>query len=53
LLEADLKTTIVIENRGGASGAIGTQAAAVSEPNGTTFLLVFEPPSEPAFRHVA
>src|SRR5262249_7206478 len=29
LLEADLKTTIVIENRGGASGAIGTQAAAV------------------------
>src|SRR5258708_15728936 len=41
LLEADLKTTIVIENRGGASGAIGTQAAAMSEPNGTTFLLVF------------
>src|ERR1700730_11113282 len=41
LLEADLKATIVIENRGGASGAIGTQAAAVSEPNGTTFLLVF------------
>jgi tripartite-type tricarboxylate transporter receptor subunit TctC len=42
LLEADLKATIVIENRGGASGAIGTQAAAVSEPNGTTFLLVFD-----------
>jgi tripartite-type tricarboxylate transporter receptor subunit TctC len=42
LLEADLKTTIVIENRGGASGAIGTQAAAMSEPNGTTFLLVFD-----------
>jgi tripartite-type tricarboxylate transporter receptor subunit TctC len=42
LLEADLKTTIVIENRGGASGAIGTQAAAISEPNGTTFLLVFD-----------
>src|SRR6266853_1415549 len=42
LLEADLKTTIVIENRGGASGAIGTQAAATSEPNGTTFLLVFD-----------
>jgi tripartite-type tricarboxylate transporter receptor subunit TctC len=42
LLEADLKTTIVIENRGGASGAIGTQAAAMSESNGTTFLLVFD-----------
>ncbi len=42
LLEADLKTTIVIENRGGASGTIGTQAAAMSEPNGTTFLLVFD-----------
>jgi tripartite-type tricarboxylate transporter receptor subunit TctC len=42
LLEADLKTTIIIENRGGASGAIGTQAAAMSEPNGTTFLLVFD-----------
>jgi tripartite-type tricarboxylate transporter receptor subunit TctC len=42
LLEAELKAAIVIENRGGASGAIGTQAAAVSEPNGTTFLLVFD-----------
>jgi tripartite-type tricarboxylate transporter receptor subunit TctC len=58
LLEADLKATIMIENRGGASGAIGTQAAAVSEPNGTTFLLVFDthgvnpsPLAEPAFRH--
>src|SRR5207244_5048156 len=42
LLEADLKTTIVIENRGGASGAIGTQAAAMSEPNRTTFLPVVD-----------
>ena len=41
-LEQDLKTTIVIENRGGASGAIGTQAAAFSPPDGTTFLLVFD-----------
>ena len=41
-LEQDLKTTIVIENRGGASGAIGTQAAALSPPDGTTFLLVFD-----------
>jgi tripartite-type tricarboxylate transporter receptor subunit TctC len=42
LLEANLKTTIVIENRGGASGSIGTQAAVASEPDGTTFLLVFD-----------
>jgi tripartite-type tricarboxylate transporter receptor subunit TctC len=42
LLEADLKSTIVIENRGGASGSIGTQAAVASEPDGTTFLLVFD-----------
>ena len=41
-LEQDLKTTIVIENRGGASGAIGTQAAAFSPPDGTTFLMVFD-----------
>jgi tripartite-type tricarboxylate transporter receptor subunit TctC len=42
LLERDLKTTIVIENRSGASGAIGTQAAVTSPPDGTTFLLVFD-----------
>jgi tripartite-type tricarboxylate transporter receptor subunit TctC len=42
LLETELKTTIVIENRGGASGSIGTQAAVASEPDGTTFLLVFD-----------
>jgi tripartite-type tricarboxylate transporter receptor subunit TctC len=42
LLEQNLKTTIVIENRGGASGSIGTQAAVASAPDGTTFLLVFD-----------
>jgi tripartite-type tricarboxylate transporter receptor subunit TctC len=42
LLERDLKTTIVIENRGGASGSIGTQVAVTSPPDGTTFLLVFD-----------
>jgi len=41
-LEAELKTTLVIENRGGASGSIGTQAAVAAEPDGTTFLLVFD-----------
>jgi tripartite-type tricarboxylate transporter receptor subunit TctC len=42
LLERNLKTTVVIENRGGASGSIGAQAAAVSPPDGSTFLLVFD-----------
>src|SRR5712692_3332260 len=42
LLQADLKTTIIIENRGGAAGAIGTQAAATAPPDGATFLLVFD-----------
>src|SRR5258706_2577385 len=39
-VEADLKTTIMIEKRGGASGAICTQAAAMSGPHRTTLLLV-------------
>ena len=42
LLEQNLKTTIVIENRAGASGAIGTQAAVTSAPDGATFVLVFD-----------
>src|ERR1043166_5519271 len=42
LLERNLKTSIVIENRGGASGAIGTQAAVISPPDGATFVLVFD-----------
>jgi tripartite-type tricarboxylate transporter receptor subunit TctC len=42
LLQADLKVPVIIENRAGASGAIGTQAAVASPPDGTTFLLVFD-----------
>jgi tripartite-type tricarboxylate transporter receptor subunit TctC len=42
LLQAELKTPIVIENRAGASGSIGTQAAATATPDGTTFVLVFD-----------
>ena len=42
LLQNELKTTIIIENRSGASGAIGTQAAATAPPDGATFLLVFD-----------
>jgi tripartite-type tricarboxylate transporter receptor subunit TctC len=41
-LQTELKTPVVIENRGGASGSIGTQAAVTSPPDGTTFLLVFD-----------
>jgi tripartite-type tricarboxylate transporter receptor subunit TctC len=42
LLQSELKTTIIIENRGGAAGAIGTQAAVTAAPDGATFLLVFD-----------
>jgi tripartite-type tricarboxylate transporter receptor subunit TctC len=42
LLQADLKVPVIIENRTGASGAIGTQAAVASPPDGTTFVLVFD-----------
>jgi tripartite-type tricarboxylate transporter receptor subunit TctC len=42
LLQTDLKTTIIIENRSGASGSIGTQAAVAAPPDGATFLLVFD-----------
>src|SRR5262245_38409408 len=42
LLQTDLKTTIIIENRSGAAGSIGTQAAAAAPPDGATFLLVFD-----------
>src|SRR5436190_297980 len=42
LLQADLNTTVIIENRAGAAGAIGTQAAVTAPPDGATFLLVFD-----------
>jgi tripartite-type tricarboxylate transporter receptor subunit TctC len=42
LLEADLKATIVVENRGGASGSIGTAIAAKADADGSTFLMVFD-----------
>src|SRR6478735_2732719 len=42
MLERNLKTSILIENRAGASGAIGTQAAVTSPPDGATFVLVFD-----------
>src|SRR3984893_2937491 len=42
VLQAELKTPIVLETRAGASGSIGTQAAVTAAPDGTTFVLVFD-----------
>jgi tripartite-type tricarboxylate transporter receptor subunit TctC len=41
-LQQRLGTTIVIENRSGASGSVGTGAVAKSAPDGTTWLAVFD-----------
>lgn len=41
-LQQRLGTTIVIENRPGASGSIGTNAAAKSPPDGNTLVIVFD-----------
>jgi tripartite-type tricarboxylate transporter receptor subunit TctC len=42
LLQKDLNVPIVIENKGGASGSIGTQAVVASPADGYTFLIVFD-----------
>jgi tripartite-type tricarboxylate transporter receptor subunit TctC len=42
LLQKDLNVPVVIENRGGASGSIGTQTVVASPADGYTFLLVFD-----------
>ncbi|MCQ4159820.1 tripartite tricarboxylate transporter substrate-binding protein [Roseomonas sp. GC11] len=41
-LQAALGVPVVIDNRGGASGSIGTAAAARAAPDGQTFLFVFD-----------
>jgi tripartite-type tricarboxylate transporter receptor subunit TctC len=42
-LSNSLKQSFVVENRSGASGVIGTDAAAKSVPDGYTLLLVASP----------
>jgi tripartite-type tricarboxylate transporter receptor subunit TctC len=41
-LQQRLGATVVVENRPGASGSIGTAAAAKSPPDGTTLVIVFD-----------
>jgi tripartite-type tricarboxylate transporter receptor subunit TctC len=41
-LQERLKTTIIIENRAGASGSVGTGWVAKSPPDGNTWLAVFD-----------
>ena len=41
-LQKSLNTTVVIENRAGASGSVGTAAVAKSPPDGNTWLAIFD-----------
>ena len=41
-LQKSLGVSVVVDNRGGASGAIGSGIAAKSPPDGYTFLIVFD-----------
>ena len=41
-LQQRLGATVVIENRSGASGSVGTGAVAKSPPDGNTWLAVFD-----------
>jgi tripartite-type tricarboxylate transporter receptor subunit TctC len=41
-LQQRLGTTIIIDNRAGASGSVGTAAVAKSAPDGNTWLIVFD-----------
>src|SRR5688572_5638868 len=42
LLQKGLNVPIVIDNKGGASGSIGTRAVVASPPDGYTFLLAWD-----------
>ena len=41
-LQSELKQNVIVENIGGASGVIGTQAMTRSDPDGYTFAVVFD-----------
>ena len=41
-LQAEFGVSIVVENRGGASGSLGTAAVARAQPDGNTWLIVFD-----------
>ena len=41
-LSTQIGQSVIVENRGGASGAIGTAAVAQSAPDGYTFVVVFD-----------
>src|SRR5687768_8301216 len=41
-LQQRLGATVIIENRAGASGSVGTAAVAKSAPDGNTWLVVFD-----------
>ncbi|HEY4143016.1 MAG TPA: tripartite tricarboxylate transporter substrate-binding protein, partial [Pseudolabrys sp.] len=41
-LQDRLKATVIIENRAGASGSVGTASVAKSPPDGNTWLAVFD-----------
>ena len=41
-LQAELGVPVIVENRAGASGALGTAQAARAAPDGQTFVLVFD-----------
>ena len=41
-LQERLGTTVIIENRAGASGSVGTAWVAKSPPDGNTWLIVFD-----------
>jgi tripartite-type tricarboxylate transporter receptor subunit TctC len=42
MLQQRLDATIIIDNRAGASGSVGTAAVAKSPPDGNTWLIVFD-----------
>src|SRR5262249_40071826 len=54
LLQQRLGATVIVDNRPGASGVVGTASVVKSPPDGNTWLIVFAKPAGSAFvmRHV-